>query len=312
MLELTRYSIHDIENLNDFIIGSYVIIDDIYKEVTPDYIKNRRNINDSIISDSEIITISIVGELLMIPSEKAWLSFVKKNLRSLFPRTCDRSRFNRTRRNLKDIILLIRERLFYLLGYSFEKTYIIDSMPIPVCHFGRAVFHKTFQELATYGYCASKKETYYGFKLHVLANLDGYIAKFCVTPANIDDRAAVWDLTEGMSDITILGDKGYISRTLPEALKQEQNIQFIHLKRKGMKTLLPKSIVRCIGKLRRRVETTFSQLANQLSINKVLAKSMDGFKSRIATKLLAHNLCYFINKALGKTIDIGKIKELIY
>ncbi len=312
MLELTRYSIRDIENLQDFIIGTYVIIDDIYKEITPSYIKNRRNINDSIISDSEIITISIVGELLMIPSEKAWLNFVKKNLRSLFPRVCERSRFNRTRRNLKDIILLIRERLSCLLGYSSEKTYIIDSMPIPVCHFGRAVFHKTFKELATYGYCASNKEIYYGFKLHILASLDGYAAKFCVTPANADDRTAVWDLVENMCNITILADKGYISRTLPDSLKKEQNIHFIHLRRGNTKSPLSKGLVKCIGKLRRRVETTFSQLAGQLSINKVLAKSLTGFKSRIATKLLAHNLCYFINKALGKAIDIGKIKALIF
>ncbi|MBZ4646664.1 MAG: family transposase [Clostridia bacterium] len=77
MLELhTQYSIKEIEDLKDFVIIAYMIIDDIYQKVTPTYIKERCNIKDSILSDSEIITISIVGELLTIDSEKAWLGIL--------------------------------------------------------------------------------------------------------------------------------------------------------------------------------------------------------------------------------------------
>ncbi len=67
----TKYSIKEIAELKDFITVAYIIIDDIYQEVTPTYIKKRRNIKDSILSDSEIITIAMVGELLTIDSEKA-------------------------------------------------------------------------------------------------------------------------------------------------------------------------------------------------------------------------------------------------
>ncbi len=64
MLEFhKKYSIKEIIDLKDFITVSYVTIDDIYQNITPTYIKERRNINDCILSDSEIITISIVGEL---------------------------------------------------------------------------------------------------------------------------------------------------------------------------------------------------------------------------------------------------------
>ncbi|MDI6617734.1 MAG: IS982 family transposase, partial [Clostridiales bacterium] len=95
MLELYKSnSIKEIETLKDFVIVTYIIIDDIYKRVTPTHIANRCNINDSIMSDSEIITISLVGELLTIDSEKAWFGFCKKNMRDLFPRFCHRTRFN--------------------------------------------------------------------------------------------------------------------------------------------------------------------------------------------------------------------------
>jgi hypothetical protein len=146
----------EISNLKDFFTVAYVIIDDIYHKVTPAHIRNRRNINDSIMSDSEIITISIVGELLTIDSEKAWFGFCKKNMRDLFPKLCDRTRFNRTRRNLHAVIEEIRKELSILTDYIHNPYRIIDSIPIPVCKFGRAHFHKTFKGFgATYGKCAS-------------------------------------------------------------------------------------------------------------------------------------------------------------
>ena len=123
------------------------------------------------LSDSEIITIAMVGELLTIDSEKAWHSFCSKNLRDLFPNMCSRTRFNRTRRHLNQVIGLIRDGITKRLGFSNEPYGIVDSMPIPVCHFGRAKFYKSLREYASYGYCASKKETYYGFKLHFMITL---------------------------------------------------------------------------------------------------------------------------------------------
>ena len=53
-----NYCIKEIENLKDFVTVAFVIIDDIYKEVTPTHIAKRFNIKDSIMSDSEIVTIS--------------------------------------------------------------------------------------------------------------------------------------------------------------------------------------------------------------------------------------------------------------
>ena len=66
MLELNNYYIQEIENLTDLFTIIYTIIDDVYKDIIPISIRNRRNIKESKLSDSEIITISIVGELLTI------------------------------------------------------------------------------------------------------------------------------------------------------------------------------------------------------------------------------------------------------
>ncbi len=89
MLELyTNDSITVIENLKDFITVIFVIVDDIQQEVTPAYIKNRRNNNNSIMSDSEIITVSLSGKLMSINSENSWVEYCKNNLKELFPIFC--------------------------------------------------------------------------------------------------------------------------------------------------------------------------------------------------------------------------------
>lgn len=209
MLELNNYY-NQINDLNDFITVTFVIIDDIYKKVTPAYIKKRRNIDKSIMSDSEIITLSIVGELLTIDSEKAWFHYARKNLTGLFPNFCTRTRFHRTKKSLFKVIEEISKEITRELNYQYEKYKLIDSMPIPVCHFGRARFHKTFKPDAAYGKCASKKETYYGFKLHALVALDGYICDYSITPADVDDRAPIWELTSNTSSLIIIGDKGFL------------------------------------------------------------------------------------------------------
>ncbi|WP_353097795.1 IS982 family transposase, partial [Tissierella praeacuta] len=241
MLEFSnKYSIKEIADLKDFITVIYILIDDIYQEIIPTHIKERRNIKDAILSDSEIITISIVGELLTIDSEKAWLGFCRNNLKDLFPKFCERTRFNRTRKALHAVIDEIRKQLACILVYPNESVRIIDSIPITVCKFGRAYFHKSFKVDAAYGYCASKKETYYGFKLHVLTAVDGYVTDFVLTPANIDDREAVWELVESYKDITILGDRGYINKYLSPDLKTEKGIQLIFMKRDNAKNPHPK------------------------------------------------------------------------
>lgn len=302
----------EINNLKDFITVTFVIIDDFYHKVTPAHIKNRRNIDKAIMSDSEIITLSLIGELLSIDSEKSWFSFCTRNLNDLFPEFCTRTRFHRTRKSLYKVMEQIRQEITYFLSYNNQQYRIIDSMPVPVCEFGRAHFHKAFKPEAAYGRCASKKEIYYGFKFHALTTFDGYLTDFILTPANVDDRAAVWDLTHSLSPVTIIGDKGYIGDKFASELKSQREINLITIKRKKAANQFSKEFRQLLFKTRGRIETTFSQLSSQMNIQRVLTKSKWGLISRITNKILAHNICYFINKVLDINPNISKIKELIF
>ncbi len=57
--------------------------------------------------------------------------------------------------------------------------------------------HQNFSSYATFGYCASKKETYYGFKGHLLITRSDMIKAFTFTAANVDERQVLPELLEG-------------------------------------------------------------------------------------------------------------------
>ena len=164
---------------------------------------------------------------------------------------------------------------------------------------------------ADYGKCPSKKETYFGYKVHALITLEGYITAFEITPASTDDRAGLRDIVEHQSGIVILGDKGYVGETLVQEL-EKQGICLMALKRSNSKIDWSKSARQLIFKLRRRVETVFSQLSEQLNVERVLAKSFQGLCTRITNKILAYNLCLALNSIFNEACELGKIKQLIF
>lgn len=301
-----------ITTFEDFILTVYVVIDELYHQFAPSEVIHRRHVLDAKLSDPEIITISLCGELAGIDSENAWFSFVKKNYRHLFPQLCSRSRFNRTRRALMQTTDLLRQKMISAFSIPLSSYFIIDSFPLAVCKFGRARYCRSFRGYgADYGKCPSKKETYFGYKVHALITLEGYITAFEITPASIDDREGLRDIVENQSGLVVLGDKGYVGEALMEEMK-EQGICLLALKRSNSKTDWSKPFRQLIFKLRRRVETVFSQLSEQLNAERVLAKSFQGLCTRLNNKILAYNLCLALNSIFQETCELGKIKQLIF
>ena len=306
-----NYSIQ-IENMEDLIVISYVMIDELYKQYAPQEVAKRKNVSKVKLSDSEIITISICGELAGIDSENSWYNFVKKNYRYLFPDLCCRSKFNRKRRDLLQVTELIREKLFQFFNVGSHDYYIVDSFPLEVCKFGRAHFCRSFKsDGADYGKCPSKKETYFGFKVHALITLDGFITAFDITPASTDDREGLRDLMGEQYTLSVIGDKGYVGEQLREDMEY-QNICLLALKRNNSKVQWSKPFRQMIFKFRRRVETVFSQLSQQLKAERVLAKTFRGLCTRLVNKVLAYDLSLLINKLFYSQQPLACIKHLVF
>lgn len=76
MLKFQNNNTTTLATFEDFILTVYVIIDDLYHQFAPPDVINRRHVLDAKLSNPEIITICICGELAGIDSENAWFSSV--------------------------------------------------------------------------------------------------------------------------------------------------------------------------------------------------------------------------------------------
>lgn len=274
------------------------ILNNIYKDVTPITIQKRKNKEKAKMSDIEIISIYLLIQCLGLSINKGY-QFLKKNFPTLV-NYIERSRFNRLVNSLMTVIRAIRKN-FMKFQHSTYK--IIDSFPLTTSKFGRAYFSKLFKGIASYGYCASKKEKYFGFKVHVITDLDGNPYDYVLTPANVDDRDAVFELSE-LVDIDILfGDKGYVGKFINE-LKKEKGIKLYALKRSNSKNPLPKEFRNLISHLRRRIESTFNQLIEHFDIERVRSKNMLGLQASLEIKFLCFNLVAHLNSNSTHISDI--------
>ena len=287
-----RYFSTESRDIKAFALGIRQIVKEIYDKTVPYCVKRRKNIDKRKMSDFDIIALSIIGELLGIDSERCWYGFAKSNLNEVFEQFCDRTRYNRTNRALIHIIKDMQREIIKHLPDS--GVGIIDSCPIPVCKFGRAHFHKTYKGYgSSYGYCASKKEFYYGYKLHLIIDKSGFPKAFTLTGANVDDRLVSAELNEEAKCRVLIGDKGYIGTTLPKA-------KMVALERRNAKS--PKYTCeerQQIFKKRRRIETTISQLTDTMNIQRVRVKSFWGLCMNISLRIFAFLVAVLINIKIG-------------
>ncbi len=76
---------------------------------------------------------------------------------------------------------------------------------MPVCQFARACFSKVFKGDTAYGYCAAKKQTYYGFHGHLVISSIGAIIADTFTAANIEKRDVCAELLQITKDLALDG-----------------------------------------------------------------------------------------------------------
>lgn len=276
------------KNIEELYSQILSVVINLYKKHIPNEVKKRKNKDKAKMTDAEIISIQLLIECISKPQNSGYL-FLKSNYPNLV-NYVERSRFNRLTTSLYTVIKTIRKNF---PRNETCKYKIVDSFPLIVNKFGRAYFGHRLREYSTYGYCASKKEKYYGMKVHVISDLNGNPIDYLLTKANVDDRDALYELSD-MNHIQILfGDKGYVGK-ISEELRDEKGIQLYALKRGNSKNPFPKSFRNLISKLRRRIESTFNQLIEHFDIERVRANSILSLSSMLEFKFLCFNILTFI------------------
>lgn len=138
----------------------------------------------------------IVAEFLGIDTDKGAWEYFCNHWKHLFPNIGSRANYAKHAANLWWIKQRVHKKIAQQLGAFSDSLHFADGLPMPVCHFKRAYFSSIFSGEAAYGDCASKDETYYGFKGNILINSEGVVTAITATAANIDERESLWDLLD--------------------------------------------------------------------------------------------------------------------
>lgn len=140
--------------MNDtYIVTSYVVIDDILKAYAYEEDCRARG------SAAEIVTVAVIAaKYFQNHHERALYVLVRLG----YVKGLSISRFNRRLHALHDWL----EGIVRLLAEVCRggEVFIIDSMPLPVCKRVRASRCKKVRGKAFCGYCAAKKEKFFGWR----------------------------------------------------------------------------------------------------------------------------------------------------
>jgi len=248
-------------------------------------------------SDLEVISLSLTAEYMSLDSENWLFNKIKSDYSDDFPHLIERSRFNRRKRYLFPIVEKIRQNLAQQF-LEFEEYFIVDSMPLEVCRLTREkrskVCSESFDTAPAKGFCASQNLHFFGYKLQGICSANGIFHSIELTKANIHDITFLKESNLQLTDCVLLGDKGYLSSSLQLDLFQTANIKLETPMRINQKNYKKQEWI--FRKTRKRIETLFSQLCDQFMIRRNYAKSFNGFKTRILSKVTALTIVQFINK----------------
>ena len=238
-----------ITDFDDLCLWTYVIVDDMLIELAP---LLRRPGPTPPCSDSELITMILVAECKGWDIETQLLSEFSQHPH-LFPILPCQSRFNRRDATWGQSSSQIRQMLLSDIEAASENLCIIDSLPMPVIQFHIVPSSSNDWSCygADYGRVESKKQTIFGYKLHLLVTASGVIVDFELAPASETDLAVGYELLSGHQNKQVIGDKAYISKQVKDLLDQLNRIDLITTPRRNQKQQISKQPQRWINKLAR-------------------------------------------------------------
>lgn len=260
----------------DFIVTAFVIIDK-----TMQVLGHQDDVRAKA-SDAEVLTVAVVAA-------KYFQNHLARALQMLhlgryLSGPLSVSRFNRRLHRLAGWLGLAVETLGEL--FATGEAFLIDSMPVPVCRRARARRCRKVSGKAFCGYCAAKKEKFFGWRLHLICTTAGVPVAFDLVPGGLHDLTPIHELSYGLPEgAAVYGDKAYNAADDEASIAAETAVRLVPLRKANMRPN------RWADKLalrawRKRIEALFSQL-EALGAQRLRARATPGLLLKLHASLLA-------------------------
>ena len=277
-------------DLESFTIAVLCVVEELLADLPdgPDWARVRTRGPAPTLADSEVLTMVVVGEFLGHDRDAAIYDYFRRDHPGWFPALgrVHRTTFARQAANL----WAVTERLWRLLLDRLPHDpalAFVDSVPMPVCRFGRAWGCSRFRGEAAFGYDAGSKATFYGLRHHVRACWPGVVTAWQAAPANVHDRDLVPELVEGVTG-QVLGDRNYWDPELTADLAPAGVALLAPFKKRASD---PDPLgSRRIGRTRWRIETVAAQFVARYHLKRTWARDAWHLTSRLLRKILSHTI----------------------
>ena len=289
-------------NIETLLTIVYVLVDDWYLAKGSKFLVGKVGRKPRF-SDSEMMCLMIAEDYIPYPAETQYIEFIRANHCDLFPELLSQSQFNRRARQLRLLVEELRREWLRELAVLEEGRYLLDTKPVPVVGYKRTKSHSEFRGSADYGYCASRKLFYFGYKLVMVSTLDGLPIVYDLVPANTDERQAAEVVLAHLNGVEVIGDKGFLGEDWQAEIYEQTKSVILTPKRKNQKKQHDKAFQRLLNSARERIEGVFHEIQNTgRHLEHLLAKTLDGLSARIIAKVTAHLLRYRLKLDFG--IDV--------
>lgn len=276
----------------------FVFVDDCYQSLYGAQ-RLRRSGSEPRMSDSEVITVSLICDTFFHGNEELALAFVRQHHRALFPQLLSRSRFNRRRRALMALIEGIRRALSDQLIPPDDDLRLIDSAPIPACTYGRSSACETVQGHDYAGYMPSRRAKLFGLHLDLTTTAGQVVDDWMLAPAAPHDSKMGEVLLAESQNIWALGDNAFRNPAGAARLKAKHGVTLLAPpQRSQARVPWPQEFENLVRKLRRRIESALSVLVTVFKIELPGSRSLVGLVTRVATRILAYTISFLTTAIL--------------
>jgi len=227
-------------------------------------------------TDEECITVYLWGISQRRFEQKTIYEYTKNHLREWFPKLPSYQAFSDRLNRLAPAFQVLAEIWMNTIGIDWDakREYIVDSCPIILAKGPRSGHAKVARELCEKGYNSSRKEWYYGIKLHaVVARRPGRLPlplSLMVSGAAQHDLPVAKQILEDhifLKQGRLYADKAYTDAAWKTTLKNAHAIELFTPRKKSKKDFLVSgdTFSTFVSSVRQPIECFFNWL-NRLTV----------------------------------------------
>lgn len=262
---------------DEYIVPVYAVFDDLAKAFLEPVKYNPK------MTVAEILTVAVVAARYFNNNHERALIMMYQTGYIAPARRLSVSRFNRQVHKYADFLAFCLDSLLELCRVG--EAFVIDSMPLPVCKRVRARRCRKVRGQDYCGYCAAKKEKFFGWRLHLICTPNGIPVAFSVLPASYHDLTPIFELSAELPpNATLYGDKGY-NYADGEHFLADEGLRLVPIRKKNMQSH-PWADEYDLRLYRKGIETRNSQLES-MALDRLHARTNAGFDIKVQASLIA-------------------------